>query len=149
MRLGFLVFCIAFLQMGAFAQDKGKLPPSPQKMPDRDAAIIVDDIAPGKSRLFNWHSATLEGKVNCESKATLSVLHGGKTPPTIIKLTNKNKPLKLKLETGPNILVVTYGGTTPQNLNNVYFHVHDREMQFEITAHPKKGMNDTLIIKRH
>lgn len=146
------LFCFFFLVLSSFcgiAQNKGNLPPKQQKMPDKDPVVVIDNIEIGHTKTYHWHTDKLVATASTPTKATFSILHKGKTPPTVYNLAPNEKTIKVKLAKGINTIVIATVKTTKDDNNKVHITMNEKEMTYEITARLKTGVNDTLFINRH
>lgn len=116
-------------------------------MPDKDGVVVIDNIVPGKSKVYNWHSSGVVLNVGGiqGTSGTFCVLRNGRSAAKTYPVNKKHNNIYVRLSKGDNTLVLK----TNQEEDEIHIRMADKEMKYNITAQLKKGINDTIIIKRH
>ncbi len=150
MRLLIAVLLISCCVKHAFGQRNGSNSSYPQKMPDKDPVMVMEQLGAGKIKTYNWRGN--RGKVRLESTSSnnrmIELRCNGKLIPYNNIAENEQSIKSIYLPKKNNIMVVSVNKNYRGDSCTAELTLSEPDISYKITAHLKKGLNDTIILKR-
>jgi hypothetical protein len=142
------VLCVMLVSFTVFAQQRD-LPTPPRQMPGRDGVMVIDRIAVGRSKQYNWHGnkATIE-LTGTDSGGCIDLRMGGKKLLTNHRLTKNKKTISLSLTKKVNYLVVAASKSNSAETVKANILLSGSGMNYHINLECTKSLKDTIIINK-
>jgi len=144
-----LILLAMSLSTNAYTQQR--TPPAPAKqLPGKDAVMVIENIAAGKSKQYNWHGNKAKIAVSSAdgNSGSIDLWMDKKALLKNYRLTPNEKTISLSLTKKVNNLIITANKKSNHDIVKATIVLAGGDMTYHINLDCTKSSKDTIIIKR-